>query len=542
MVGITVSSGNVATLANTALGLSNQRQRDRFEYTRQREATRAFDEQVKQFNQTMGYNRDVLAEQTRAAMAGEGLEQERNKLLGQQLDSLDYEIREAAKLNRDKFNHTVSTYEREQAAAHIAAAGRNMYNTFAKYAPDGDKGNLAEGFKNFAQNPANLRSMARTVTALPGVRAALIEEGHSIDPNTLTAELLSNDTVVFSGADKNTGQKVFLSKNGRVVADNPAESIVGFDAEDILAGMRSGMAEFGLADEVLAMDNMISTLYGVPAEQVAETPGLDMPREWLRQVKLNTADPSVESRASAANVDPRALAAINSRVLGGTEDTMAARASAVAAGDGLPGTLEYAEQFSTPGEVVTVKDEEGRERAVQVGGRTGKRELRQRVLSSDPAAIQQWMAPFQARLTGEYKRATGGNVFNRTIQDILGMSPDYDDPDDLAFDVQRTVISNPEFAEKIVGAKIENWQTRHFVKYARELAEARKSESKSWAESIGDAWDTTKDVIKDVNYLNRRFRQGTNELNREVLERASDVTPQWWKNIPKRLGFEDEDD
>ena len=152
------------------------------------------------------------------------------------------------------------------------------------------------------------------------------------------------------------------------------------------------------------------------------------------------------------------------------------------------------------------------------------------------------MAPFQARLTGEYKRATGGNVFNRTIQDILGMSPDYDDPDDLAFDVQRTVISNPEFAEKIVGAKIENWQTRHFVKYARELAEARKSESKSWAESIGDAWDTTKDVIKDVNYLNRRFRQGTNELNREVLERASDVTPQWWKNIPKRLGFEDEDD
>lgn len=279
MPGIIFDSGTVATLGNA---IQSQR-RLKFDTVREENRQKEFDKtlaaQEEQFTQGLFADQHRQDEQTRQFDADLGLRQatlgdtqERTRIESRKVDAnivnqkgiLSNQTRQVDNQTR-QLDAALETDRRNMSNKVIENGHKGLVTTLSNASPNG---NPIEGASILQQSdPETYNSVVSGVLAIPEITTSLITANGRNNPARKDAKFYGKTSPITGRTmiawRNKDGKEVFLSANGKAVAENSDEPIVDFDSKELFNAYGRVLQDRGLQNQV---DELRSASQAVGAE------------------------------------------------------------------------------------------------------------------------------------------------------------------------------------------------------------------------------------------------------------------------------------
>jgi hypothetical protein len=531
MAGITFDSGTVNTLANA---ISSQKRLD-FDTVREKNRTAEFGKQLTQqedhFTRANWTEYDKLDEHSRQFDLGHSVDV-RNATVNESNASSNAKNAESNRLDtlssikKRDFDMENTTRERTDT---LVKGGFNNFMTYAGNL-DAENGNPVIGLENLKRNdPAAYDKAMTSMVGMPNIVAGLNTAGGNANPArkgakyyTRTSPATGQSIVAWKNED---GKEVYLSKNGKAIADNTDEAILSFTTADFMDGIGATLRERGLTNEFESLHAVSRAAGADLATEGSVAQMVDSKHTNTKPVSADLQQPDdgrfgpPTSRAGSPNFSLTAGQGNQDLVKAGPITLQNGRASlgdaSISANEqglsfdsgppggafnpGVPqqeqpvqppapppasdrfnygknvsGAVGAKDALGTKGEATAIDLVQGKD----IGdGRTvteaNKGKLRDKIRQGDPATVRRVGTRLKAFAKSTHKNNTSQSAIGKLIADLSqeGFNGDVDEMHKV---VMATISANPDM---VIGDKhLEDWGPKEYAQVAGEAIEAENAE------------------------------------------------------------------
>jgi hypothetical protein len=516
---IYLDRGTAGTLANYKLGKESNRLQELGLEERKRQFDKQYAIELERVSlderaqglaertqrETQGLAERAQGEIERSALAGEELQADYNKAFHRQANAQYMN----AETNAGELKLAVDQDTFKRGAIKYNAVADQIFSTAARV--PGANGDPAHDVTlAFANDPTFARQFGDVVFDTPKFRATLFS-----DP-VHRRNLPSEDTkihaaIVGQGADaafvpwweNKDGERVFMTKDGKVSAESPDDPGVAFSIPEAVGIFRDTLSGYGITDKALKYQVVEEGINGGTTAVPRDMHPVDM----LLAVKdsiapvgrdANTPFPQYADRSQRrdliydrfasldhSSVPPDRLPNIplqdyhqrrtlrNKQRNAPSAYATSPRARAAAAADSLAGPEGSAAGFN----VITGQKPQGDSEAEAIRS-AALRDSQTAIRRGEREAVDEFMRPYKLIEKKAYGDAKGHTVFERMHRAFFNGSDYWKNREEMQFDVMNFIQNNPELAEEITGKPVSTeWGKREFIKVTSALATARANMS-----------------------------------------------------------------